>query len=140
MLPISGAVGQQKAQEADVQRVEAASKDFIPAISARDIQAMEKLWAHESYASFMGPLSTAIVVGWDGARKAWEMRFGQFDSVTISLPESHVHVNGNVAWAASVERVQLLRRNGLRSTVIAGSWYPIKRLRYSKSRNICNLA
>ena len=93
-LPTRDAVGQQKNQASDVERIEAASRDFIAAISARDIQAMDKLWAHESYATFMGPLSTTIVVGWDGVRKAWEMRFGQFDRVTISLPESHVHTNG----------------------------------------------
>jgi ketosteroid isomerase-like protein len=73
---------------------------------------MDKLWAHESYATFMGPLSATIVVGWDSVRKAWEMRFGQFDRVTILLPESHAHLNGNVAWAVGVERVQLLRKNG----------------------------
>jgi ketosteroid isomerase-like protein len=111
-LPIGGAVGQQKTQASDVDRVEAASRDFIAAISARDIQAMDKLWAHESYVTFMGPLSTNIVVGWDGVRKAWEMRFGQFDRVTISLPESHVHTNGNVAWTVGIEPVQLLRKNG----------------------------
>ena len=111
-MPIGGAVGQQKSQEGDVQRVEAATKDFIAAISARDIEAMDKLWAHKSYATFMGPLSATSVVGWDGVRKAWEMRFGQFDRVTISLPESHVHLNGNVAWAVGVERGQLLRKNG----------------------------
>ena len=60
----------------------------------------------------MGPVSATIVVGWDGVRKAWEMRFGQFDRVTISLPEGHVHVNGNVASAVGVERGQLLRKNG----------------------------
>jgi ketosteroid isomerase-like protein len=111
-LPIGGAVGQQKTQAADVDHIEAASRDFIAAISARDIQAMDKLWAHESYVTFMGPLSTNIVLGWDGVRKAWEMRFGQFDGVTISLAESHVHVNGNVAWAVGVETVQLLRKDG----------------------------
>ena len=73
---------------------------------------MDKLWSHDSYVTFMGPLSTTIVVGWDGVRKAWEMRFGQFDRVTISLAESHVHANGNIAWAVGIERVQLLRKNG----------------------------
>src|SRR5215467_15432384 len=105
MLPIGGAVGQQKSQEGDVQRVKAATKDFVAAISARDIEAMDKLWAHESYVTFMGPLSTTIVVGWDGVRKAWEMRFGQFVRVTISVPESHLHVNGDVAWAIGIESV-----------------------------------
>ena len=40
------------------------------------------------------------------------MRFGQFDRVTISLAESHVHANGNIAWAVGIERAQLLRKNG----------------------------
>jgi hypothetical protein len=52
------------------------------------------------------------VVGWDGVRKAWEMRFGQFDRVTILLADSRVRTNGNVAWAVGVEKVQLLRKNG----------------------------
>jgi ketosteroid isomerase-like protein len=112
-LPAGKAVGQEKAQQtSDVERVNAASRVFIAAISARDIRAMEKVWAHESYATFIGPLSTTVVVGWDGVKKAWEMRFDQFDRVTISLAESHVHANGKVAWAVGVEKVQLLRKDG----------------------------
>jgi SnoaL-like domain len=84
MLPIDRAVGQQKSRERDVQGVEAATKDFIAAISARDIEAMDKLWTHASYATFMGPLSATIEVGWDSVRKAWEMRFGQFDRDLIA--------------------------------------------------------
>jgi ketosteroid isomerase-like protein len=40
------------------------------------------------------------------------MRFNQFDRVTISLAESHIHTNGKVAWAVGVEKVQLLRKDG----------------------------
>ena len=109
-LPSSNAVGQQ--QMLDVERVNSANQVFIAAISARDISAMDKVWAHESYATFIGPLSTTVVVGWDGVKKAWEMRFDQFDRVTISLAESHVHANGKVAWAVGVEKVQLLRKDG----------------------------
>jgi ketosteroid isomerase-like protein len=112
-LPVGSALGQEKAQDtSDVDRVKAASQVFIVAIAARDIRAMDKVWAHESYATFIGPLSTTIVVGWDGVRKTWEMRFGQFDRVTISLAESHVRTNGKVAWAVGVERVELLRKDG----------------------------
>jgi ketosteroid isomerase-like protein len=112
-LPIGGALSQEKAQDtSDIDRVKAASQIFIAAIAARDIRAMDKVWAHESYATFIGPLSTTIVVGWDGVRKAWEMRFGQFDRVTISLAESHVRTNGKVAWAVGVEKVELLRKDG----------------------------
>jgi len=112
-LAVGSAVGQQNAQLAsDVEGVNAASQVFIAAISARDISAMDKVWAHEPYATFMGPLSTTIVVGWDGVRKAWEMRFSQFDRVTISSAESHVRTNGKAAWAVGIEKVQLLRKNG----------------------------
>jgi ketosteroid isomerase-like protein len=112
-LPWSSAVGQQQIQQTpDVERVNAASQLFIAAISVRDISAMDKVWAHESYATFIGPLSTTVVVGWDGVRKAWEMRFSQFDRVTTSVVESHAHTNGNVAWAIGIEKVQLLRKDG----------------------------
>jgi ketosteroid isomerase-like protein len=111
--PAGDAVGQEKARRtSDVERVNAASQVFIAAISARDIRAMDKLWAHESYVAFMGPLSTTLVVGWEGVRKAWEMRFNQFDRVAVSSAESHVHTNGAVAWAVGVEKVRLLRKNG----------------------------
>ena len=105
-LPVGSALSQ---DASDVERVKAASQVFIAAITARDIRAMDKVWAQESYATFIGPLSTTVVVGWDGIRKAWEMRFGQFDRVTISLAESHVRTNGNVAWAVGVEKVELLK-------------------------------
>jgi ketosteroid isomerase-like protein len=111
--PAGNVVGQETAQQtSDVERVTAANRVFIAAISARDIRVMEKVWVHESFATFIGPLSTTVVVGWDGVKKAWEMRFNQFDRVTISLAESHVHTNGKVAWAVGVERVQLLRTDG----------------------------
>ena len=107
------AIDQAKAQQTpDVERVNAVSQVLTAAIVARDILAMDKVWAHETYATFIGPLSTAVVVGWDGVRKAWEMRFGQFDKVTISATEPHVRTNGKVAWSVGMERVQLLRKDG----------------------------
>jgi len=112
LLVANGPTGRAKAQTSDVEGVNAASQAFVAAIAARDIRAMDAIWAHVPHATFIGPLSTTVVVGWGGVRKAWEMRFGQFDRVTISSPESHVRVNGNVAWAVGVEKVELLRKNG----------------------------
>jgi ketosteroid isomerase-like protein len=112
-VPVGQAVGHEEDQpSSEVEAVSAASQVFIAAIAARDISAIDKVWAHEAYATFMGPLSTTIVVGWDGVRKAWEMRFSQFDRVTISLAEAHIHTNGKVAWAVGIEKVQLLRKDG----------------------------
>ena len=99
-------------QNGDLDRIVAASQQFVTAIGARDIDAMDKVWAHESYASFIGPLSTTVVVGWDGVRQAWQMRFGQFDRVTISMDKPHIRINGHAAWAVGMERVELLRKDG----------------------------
>ena len=112
-LAVGSAAGQQNARlTSDVEGVNAASQVFIAAIAARDIGAMDKVWAHEPYATFMGPLSATVVVGWDGVRRAWEMRFSQFDRVAISSVESHVRTNGKAAWGVGIEKVQLLRKNG----------------------------
>jgi ketosteroid isomerase-like protein len=112
-LPAVKAVGQSSPQPAaDIEAINTASQAFVAAIAARDINAMNKLWAHEPYAAFIGPLSTTVVVGWDGVRKAWQMRFGQFDRVTILLAESHVRTNGDAAWVVGIEKVELLRKDG----------------------------
>ncbi len=106
-------VGQPKAQQpTDIESVNTASQAFIASIAARDIDAMDKIWAHVPHATFIGPLSTTVVAGWEGVRKAWQMRFGQFDRVTISLAGSHVRSNGDVAWVVGMEKVQLLRKTG----------------------------
>jgi ketosteroid isomerase-like protein len=111
-LLLAGMPSVQAQQSGDPERIAAASQQFVAAIGSRDINAMDKVWAHESYASFIGPLSTTVVVGWDGVRQAWQMRFGQFDRVTISMDKPHIHINGEAAWAVGMERVELLRKDG----------------------------
>jgi len=102
----------QAQQTGDLERVAAASQQFVAAIGARDVNAMDKVWAHESYASFIGPLSTTVVVGWGSVRRAWQMRFVQFDRVTISMDKPHICISGQAAWAVGMERVELLRKDG----------------------------
>jgi ketosteroid isomerase-like protein len=99
-------------QTTDVELIRGANRQLAAAIEARDINAMDKMWAHENYVSFIGPLSTTVVVGWDSVRQAWQMRFGQFDRVTISMDKPHVRINGQAAWAVGMEKVELLRKDG----------------------------
>jgi len=102
----------QAQQTSDVEGIHSANQRFVAAIAARDINAMDKVWVHESYASFIGPLSTTVVIGWNGVRDAWQMRFGQFDRVTISANKPHVRISGQTAWAVGMERIELLRKDG----------------------------
>ena len=111
-LCAAGAISPVKAQQTtDVERVNAANQVFASAVETRDIGEMDNVWAHVPYATFIGPLST-VVVGWDVVRKAWEMRFGRFNKVTITATEPHVRTNGKIAWVVGMERVQLLRKDG----------------------------
>jgi ketosteroid isomerase-like protein len=110
LLAAMSSAGAQQTNELEL--IRAASQRFAAAIAARDIIAMDKVWAHESYASFIGPLSTSVVVGWDGVRQSWQMRFGQFDRVTISMDKPHIRINGQAAWAVGMEKVELLRKDG----------------------------
>ena len=96
----------------DSERIKIANQSFIAAVTRRDINGIDKVWAHESYSSFIGPLSTTVAVGWEGVREAWQMRFSQFDRVAISTDEPHVHVNRKVAWAVGMEKIELLRKDG----------------------------
>jgi len=108
---------------------------------------MDKVWAHETYTSFIGPLSTTVVVGWDDVRKAWQMRFGQFDSVTISMDDPHVRISGDAGWAVCMEKVGLLRKDGKTIAFDAfvtnvfekrgGQWLLVapKQRRFSRRRN-----
>jgi ketosteroid isomerase-like protein len=110
LLAAMSSAGAQQTNELEL--IRSASQRFAAAIAARDIIAMDKVWAHESYASFIGPLSTSVVVGWDGVRQSWQMRFGQFDRVTISMDKPHIRINGQAAWAVGMEKVELLRKDG----------------------------
>jgi ketosteroid isomerase-like protein len=113
LVLLIGAMRPVQAQQiGDLERIAAASQQFVAAIGARDINAMDKVWAHESYASFIGPLSTSVVVGWDGVRQAWQTRFGQFDRVAISMHKPHIRINGHAAWTVGMEKVELVRKDG----------------------------
>jgi ketosteroid isomerase-like protein len=111
-LLLGAAPALQAQQTSDLERVHAANQQFVAAIVARDINAMDTVWAHEPYTSFIGPLSTTVVVGWDGVREAWQMRFAQFDRVTISMGKPHIRIKGEAAWAVGMEKVELLRKDG----------------------------
>lgn len=73
------------------------------------------LWTergHTKAIALLSALSAKRVVGWEDIRKAWQLRFGQFDRVAISADKPHVHTDGKVGWAVGMERVELLRKDG----------------------------
>jgi ketosteroid isomerase-like protein len=84
--------------------VRAASKAFYAALAILDDgAAMEKVWGHTSYVTFIGPRSKSPIVGWDPQRQYWRENNKAFDERNASIAEQHIHVNGNLAWEMGVE-------------------------------------
>jgi len=110
-----GAVAQ---QPPDVDGVKAASKAFYAAVVVVDDgTAMEKVWAHKPYVTYVGPRSTSIIVGWDDQKKYWVEFNKAFSRRTVSLVDDHVHVNGNLAWEIGRETGQAHMKDGSVRTV-----------------------
>ena len=91
-------------QAADTEGVKAASKAFYTALAALDNgAAMEKVWAHTPYVTYVGPRSKTILVGWDAQKKYWGDTDKLFASRNVTLSDQHIHVNGNLAWEMGQE-------------------------------------
>jgi ketosteroid isomerase-like protein len=91
-------------QAADMEGVKAASKAFYTALAVLDGgEAMEKVWAHTPYVTYVGPRAKTIIVGWDAQKKYWADTDKLFSSRNPTLSDQHIHVNGNLAWEMGQE-------------------------------------
>jgi ketosteroid isomerase-like protein len=101
VLPGSNAVAQ---SAGDVEGVKAASTNFYAALAVLDNgEAMEKVWAHTPYVTYVGPRSKTIIVGWDAQKKYWEDVDKLFTQRDVTLSDQHIHVNGNMAYEMGQE-------------------------------------
>jgi ketosteroid isomerase-like protein len=100
------------AQTADEKGVLAANDALEKALSSKDIGAMEKVWAHEPYVVAIHPFSKTPDIGWNNVRKSWEDDFNRNSEFSLTMTDTHVHVNGNTAIVVGVEHVQAKRKSG----------------------------
>ena len=112
LIFILGTVGLHAEQKSDIEAVSAANLAFDRALSARDINAVEKVWAAGPYVIAVHPASKILIVGWDAVRKSWEGTFDRFSEVSVSTKEPQIHVTQNIAWVVGVESVQGKFKNG----------------------------
>src|SRR5712671_2194406 len=100
-FPVSNAVAQ---SASDVEGVKEASKNFYAALAVIDNgEAMEKVWAHTPYVTYVGPRAKSIIVGWDAQTKYWVEANKLFSQRNITLSDQQIHVNGNLAWEMGQE-------------------------------------
>jgi ketosteroid isomerase-like protein len=112
LLFVVGTPRSQAEQQSDTEAVTAANVAFEKALSARDINAMEKVWARKANVIAIHPSSKAVVVGWEAVRKSWEGAFDRFAEITVSMKEPQIRVSKNVAWIVGVEAAEGKLKSG----------------------------
>ena len=110
MLCASNALAQ---SAADLEGVKGASKAFYAAVVVVDDgAAMERVWAHKPYVTYVGPRNTSVVVGWEAQKTYWAEFNKAFVARTVDLVDAHVHAVGNLAWEVGAEVGQAQMRDG----------------------------
>jgi ketosteroid isomerase-like protein len=98
---------------ADIEGVKAASKAFYEAVVVVDDgTAMDKVWAHKPYVTYVGPKSTSIIVGWDAQKTYWPEINKAFARRSVELVGSHIRVVGDLAWEIGTEVGQAHMKDG----------------------------
>lgn len=101
-------------QTASDDGVKAASKAFYAALSGTDVAAMKEVWARTPYVVYVGPSSKTIVRGWAAVEAAWEQSFAN-RSRSVSLTESYIFTDGNIAWEVGNEIGTVKAKDGSES-------------------------
>ena len=109
-FPVSNAVAQ---STADVDGAKAASQSFYAALAVLDNgEAMDKVWAHTPYVTYVGPRHKSVLVGWDAQKKYWPEANALFTQRNVTLSDQHIHVNGNLAWEMGQESGEQNMKDG----------------------------
>lgn len=105
-------------QTADLEGVKAASRAFYAALAVIDDgEAMESVWAHTPYVTYVGPRSRSITVGWDAQKKHWVEVNKRTSQRNVTLSDQQIHVNGNLAWEMGQESGTVKFTDGREGTV-----------------------
>jgi ketosteroid isomerase-like protein len=93
-------IGQARAQSADAGSVREAASAFYAALNARDIGAMEALWAQDADPIKLhpsGPFARAPAVGWEAVRRSFAEAWPHFAEWSVKVNDMRVRVGQG--WA-----------------------------------------
>ena len=101
-------------QASDIEAIKAANQAFYDALSGRDMNAMEAVWANKPYVVNIGPRSTEIALGYDDAvANYWPGAFDQWSEVEVKVTSiAYIHVDGNFASVVGTENAVLQLKDG----------------------------
>lgn len=102
-----------KAEASDIDLVKAANQAYYAALSARDLSAMERVWARTPEAANVAPPVKPVAhTGWDAIEKNYQAYWATLDSLTVSMADPRVVIRGSVAWIYGIEQATRKAKNG----------------------------
>jgi ketosteroid isomerase-like protein len=109
-----GGVGLSVAQPAsDIEAVKAASQSYYAALSARDIHAMEKVWAQSpDDVNVAPPIRPVANMGWATIKKNYDTFWSTLDELTVSMENPAIKIEENVAWVYGTEQAKRRTKDG----------------------------
>jgi SnoaL-like domain len=99
-------------QLSDIDEVREASTALYASLSSLEVGPIERFWAREPYARYIGPPSKAIAVGWDEVKKAIEAGNAALSARKVTLTQAQIQVSGLLAWEVGIEMTQRTLKNG----------------------------
>lgn len=114
ILGVSGAIsGSAVSETSDLVQVKAANQAYYAALSARDLSAMERVWARSPRAvNIAPPIRPAAHVGWETIRKNYQKFWGTLEGLSVSMAKPSIEIRGTVAWVYGVEQARRRFKNG----------------------------
>lgn len=78
---------------------------FYRALSACDLEAMDRVWLHAPWVRCVHP-GWELLIGWDAVRASWEGIFGNRPSHVVEAGGVTLRLAGDFSWVSAVERIR----------------------------------
>jgi ketosteroid isomerase-like protein len=99
-------------KSSDMDAVKAVNQAFYDALSARNVDAMQKIWSGASDIQNIGPRSKAIDTGWPALKKNFEGTFANFVELKVAMEQPRIRVNGDTACGLGHRKAQRKSKAG----------------------------
>jgi ketosteroid isomerase-like protein len=113
IIGLSAAISEVAMSEiSDLDQVKAANLAYYAALSARDLSAMELVWARSPRdVNVAPPIRPAAHTGWDTIKKNYQTFWGTLDELSVAMSEPHIEIHGTVAWVYGIEQAKRKAKN-----------------------------
>ena len=113
LLGLTAMSGIAVSETSDRDQVNAANQAYYAALSARDLSAMERVWARAPRdVNIAPPIRPAAHIGWDTIKANYRTFWATLDELSVSMAEPNIEIQGTVAWVYGNQRANRKEKNG----------------------------